>query len=149
MDKTTETIELLPDLKLAPDALFGDSAELDGECDAESLWALMSGGEVTFFNLPLLEQLHRRPYHLVKLRGEFNLAKLVRDHQNQLLRSETDHTLKKKAQVERLMFSLGEGVFAVYESRKLMVYGPTTRAAAEFAKQMKKYRKPERTNAGF
>ena len=99
MDKTTETIEPLPDLKLAPDGLFGDSAELDGACDVDSLWPLISGGELSFFNLPLLEQLHRRPYHLIKLRGEFNPAKLLRDFQSQLLRSECDQTQKKKTHV--------------------------------------------------
>jgi len=149
MDKTTETTEPLPDLKPASDALFGEGAELDGECDVQSLWPLMSSGELSFFNLPLLEQLHRRPYHLIKLKGEFNPTKLLRDHRSQLLRSECDQTQKKKTQVERLMFSLGEGVFAVYEARKLMVYAPTTQAAAQAAKQMKKYRKPEPKQPGF
>jgi len=37
----------------------------------------------------------------------------------------------------------------VYDSLELRVYAPTTQAAAQVAKQMKKYRKPERTKAGF
>ena len=149
MDNIIETTEPSPGLKPAPDALFGQHESLDGLCDLASLWRMMQAGEVNFFNLPLLEQLHHRPYHLVKLRGSFDLATLVQDHRPQLLRSESYQTTKDKTQVERLMFSLGAGVFAVYDAPDILIYAPTTQAAAQVAKQMKRYRKPEDEKPGF
>jgi hypothetical protein len=104
---------------------------------------------VDFFDLPLFEQLHRRPYHVLKFRGEFDLARLLRDHQSQLFRSESYQTPNGKKDIERLLFYLGQGVFAVYERPELMLYAPTPQAAAKAAVQMKKYRKPESEKPGF
>ncbi|MCI0534811.1 MAG: hypothetical protein L0Z50_06260 [Verrucomicrobiales bacterium] len=137
MDKSTEITEPSPNLKPVPDALFGDSESIDDGCDVVSRLLMALAKDMTFFNLPLLEQLHRRPYHLVKLRGEFATAKLLRDHQSQLLRSESCQTPNHRKQIERLMFCLGQGVFAVYDTTELMVYAPTREAAAEAAAQMK------------
>lgn len=146
MDNIIKTTEPSPDLETA---LFGQHESLDGLCDLASLWRMMQAGEVNFFNLPLLEQLHHRPYHLVRLRGSFDLATLVQDHRTQLLRSESYQTTKDKTQIERLMFALGEGVFAVYDTLELLIYAPTTLAAAQVANQMKRYRKPEDEKPGF
>lgn len=143
------TARLLPDLDPAPDALFGDSAAVDGVRDYQSLFHLMMPETIRFFDLPVLERLHRRPYHLLKVRGEFDLARLVKDHQSQLLRSESYQTPKNKTHIERLMFALGEGVFVVYEMPHLMVYAPTTEAAVKVAAEMKNYRKPYREKPGF
>ena len=140
---------LLPDLDPAPDALFGDSAAVDGVRDHQSLFHLMMPETIRFFDLPVLERLHRRPYHLLKVRGEFDLARLVKDHQSQLLRSESYQTPKNKTHIERLMFALGEGVFVVYEMPHVMVYAPTTEAAVKVAAQMKNYRRPFREKPGF
>ena len=96
MDNIIEPTEALPGLKPAPDALFGDREPLDGQCDMAWLWRMMQAGEVNFFNLPLLEQIHHRPYHLVRLRGSFDLTRLVQDHRTQLLRSESCQTAKDK-----------------------------------------------------
>jgi hypothetical protein len=68
-----------------PDALFGEC----GALDAESLLRKMLPESIKFFDLPLLDRLHRRQYHMIRLRGSFRLAKLVRDHRPQLLRSES------------------------------------------------------------
>jgi SpoVK/Ycf46/Vps4 family AAA+-type ATPase len=51
--------------------------------------------------------------------------------------------------VERLMFSMGEDVFIVYGELELMVYAPTTQAAAEAAAYLKKYRKLQRKKPGY
>ena len=66
---------------------------------------------VKFFDLPLLERLHRRQYHMVRLRGSFRLAKLVRDYRPQLLRSESCQNARGKTHIDRLMFDLGKDVF--------------------------------------
>jgi hypothetical protein len=149
VDNIIETTQASPDLKPAPDPLFGASESLGDLCDMASLWRMVQAGEVNFFNLPLLEQVHHRPYHLVKLRGSFDLARLVQDYRTRLLRSESYQTAKDKTHVERLMLSLGEGVFAVYDAPELLIYAPTTEAAAQAAEQMKRYRKPEDERPGF
>ena len=137
-----------PNGEPAPNALFGAGVSQAALGYAESLFRMMPEN-VRFFDLPLLEQLHRRPYHLVKLWGAFDLAKLVQDHQGQLFRSESYQTPKNKTHIERLMFSLGEGVFVVYDLPHLLVYAPTTQAATQVAARMKTYRKPERKKPGF
>jgi hypothetical protein len=43
---------------------------------------------VPFFKLALLNQLLRRPYHVVTLEGPFNLKPLVEDHHDRMFRSE-------------------------------------------------------------
>jgi len=138
-----------PNREPASDALFGDSAALDNVRDAESLFHLMMPENIRFFDLQVLERLHRRPYHLLKVRGAFDLARLVKDHQNQLRRSESYQTLQNKTHIERLMFALSEDVLVVYEMPNLMVYAPTTQAAVQVAAELKKYRKLKREKPGF
>ncbi len=133
----------------ASDALFGDSAALDDVRDSQSLFHLIMPETIRFFDLPLLERLHRRPYHLLKVRGVFDLAQLVKDHQSHLIRSESYQTPPNKTHIERLMFAMGEGVFVLYEQPHLMVYAPTTEVAGKVAAQMKFYRKPDREKPGF
>jgi hypothetical protein len=149
MDNIPETTEPLPDLKPAADALFDENDPLDGPGDAESLLRMIFSDNTRFFELPLLERLHKCPYHLLRIRGAFDLKKLVRDHQAQLYRSESCDRPKAKKHIERLLFALGEGVFIVYDSPDLMVYAPTPQSAAKAAAEMKKYRKPERKKPAF
>jgi hypothetical protein len=103
MENLNETREpLLPENEPAPDALFG---ECEG-FDVDSILSRMFPDGIKFFDLPLLERFHRRQYHLVRLRGSFRLAKLVRDYRPQLLRSESCQNARGKTHIDRLMFSL-------------------------------------------
>ena len=117
--------------------------------DAESIFRGMFPEGVKFFDLPLLERFHRRQYHLVRLRGSFRLAKLVRDYRPQLLRSESCQNPRGRTSIERLLFSLGNDVFVVYDMPELLVYAPTTQAAAKAAAHLKQYRKPAYNKPGF
>jgi len=150
MDAITETTNpLLPDPNPTPDALFDDSEAVDDRCDLDALSQVLLPEDVRFFSLPLMERLHRRQYHLLKLRGTFDLEKLAQDHQSQLLRSESNLTPNDRTHIERLLLDLGGGVFVVNDPPHLMVYAPTTQVAVEAAAPLKKYRRLERENAGF
>ena len=98
---------------------------------------------IKFFDLPLLERLYRRQYHLMRLRGDFNLTKLVRDYRPQLVRSDSSQNTRGSTGIERLMFDLGNNVFVVYDMPELLVYAPTTKMAAEVVAQLNQYRKPQ------
>lgn len=135
----------LPEIEAAPDALFGECESLD----SESIFRRMFPEGIKFFDLPLLDRLHRRHYHMVRLRGSFRLAKLVRDYRPQLLRSESSQNPRGRTCIERLMFDWGKGVFVVYDLPELLVYAPTTEAAIETAAHLKQYRKPDDTKPGF
>jgi hypothetical protein len=143
LNQTTEP--LLPEMKPVSDALFGECEDFD----ADSIYRKMFPEGVKFFDLPLLERFHRRQYHLVRLRGSFRLAKLVRDYRPQLLRSESCQNARGKTHIDRLMFSLGKDVFVLYDMPELLVYAPTTQAAAATAAQLKLYRKPVEQKPGF
>ena len=128
-----------------PDVLFSDCEALD----ADSLFRKMLPESIKFFDLPLLDRLHRRQYHMVRLRGSFRLAKLVRDYRPQLLRSESCQNARGRRCIERLMFDFGRDVFVVYDMPELLVYAPTTEAAAEAVSQLKLYQKPEDRKPSF
>ena len=147
MDTIIETEK--PSPNPTPDPLFGGGEPLAEVIDVDSLTRMMQDGNVTVFNFPLVEKLHRRPYHLLRLRGSFNLARLLRDHRSQLFRSESCRNATGETHIERLMFDLGENVFVLYSVLELSVYAPTSRAAATVAAQMKKYRRLEREKPGF
>jgi hypothetical protein len=139
------TEPLLPEMELAPDTLFGECEALD----SEAMFRRMFPEGAKFFELPVLERFHRRQFHLVRLRGAFRLAKLVRDHRPQLLRSESCQNAKGRTHIERLMFSLGNDLFVLYDMPELLVYAPTTQAAAEAVALLKNYRKPVAEKPGF
>jgi hypothetical protein len=146
MDNLNEITEpLLPEIEPAPDALFG---ECEG-FDVDSILSRMFPDGIKFFDLPLLERFQRRQYHLVKLRGSFRLAKLLRDYRPQLLRSVTCQNWRGRTSIERLLFALGNDVFVVYDMPELLVYAPTTEAAAKAVAQVKQYRKLEPEKPGF
>ena len=67
--------------------------------------------DVPFMKMALLDQLLHRPYHAVILEGPFNLPRLAHDHAKALFRSETLLTRKGKPSIERLLLTLGDGVF--------------------------------------
>jgi len=146
MENLNEMTEpLLPEIEPAPDTLFGECEAYD----AESIFRRMFPEGVKFFDLPLLERFYRRQYHMVRLRGPFRFAKLVRDYRPQLLRSESCQNARGKTHIDRLMFSLGNDVYVLWDMPELLVYAPTTQAAAEAAAQLKQYRKLEAEKPGF
>ena len=146
MENLNEMTEpLLPEIEPAPDTLFGECEAFD----AESIFRRMFPEGVKFFDLPLLERFYRRQYHMVRLRGPFRFAKLVRDYRPQLLRSESCQNARGKTHIDRLMFSLGNDVYVLWDMPELLVYAPTTQAAAEAAAQLKQYRKLEAEKPGF
>jgi hypothetical protein len=128
-----------------PDGLFGECEGLD----ADSMFRKMMPESIKFFDLPLMERLHQRNYHMVRLRGSFRLAKLVRDYRAQLLRSESCQNPRGRTSIDRLMFSLGGDVYVVYDMPELLVYAPTTEAAAEAVGLLKEYRRPEARKPSF
>ena len=136
---------LLPEVEPTPDVLFG---ECEG-FDADSLFRKMMPESIKFFDLPLMERLHQRNYHMVRLRGSFRLAKLVRDYRAQLLRSESCQNPRGRTSIDRLMFSLGGEVYVVYDMPELLVYAPPTEDAAEAVAQLKEYRRPEARQPNF
>jgi hypothetical protein len=146
MDNLNETTEpLLPEMKPASDALFGECEDFD----ADSIYRKMFPEGVKFFDLPLLERFHRWQYHMVRLRGPFRLAKLVRDYRPQLLRSESCQNARGKTHIDRLMFRLGNDVYVLWDMPELLVYAPTPQAAAGAVAQLKLYRKPVEQKPGF
>jgi hypothetical protein len=143
--RTATNSPLLPEVEPTPDVLFGDCEAFD----ADSLLRKMMPESIKFFDLPLLERLHQRNYHLVRLRGSFRLAKLVRDYRAQLLRSESCQNPRGRTTIERLMFDLGREVYLVYDMPEFLVYAPTTEAAAEAAAKLKQYRKAVEQKPSF
>lgn len=143
--RTAQNPPPLPEVEPKPDVLFGDCESFD----ADSMFRKMMPECLKFFDLPLLDRLHRRHYHMVRLWGSFRLAKLVRDHRAQLLRSESCQNPRGRTSIERLMFDFGRDVFVVYDIPELLVYAPTTQAAAEAVAQLKGYRRPETRKPSF
>ncbi|HOC58271.1 MAG TPA: ATP-binding protein, partial [Verrucomicrobiota bacterium] len=139
------TKPLLPEAEPAPDSLFGECEALD----AEAIFRRMFPEAVKCFELPVLERFHRRQYHLVRLRGAFRLAKLVRDYRPRLLRSECCQNAKGRTHIERLMFDFGNDVYVLWDMPELMVFAPTTEAAAATAAHFKQYRKQDAEKPGF
>lgn len=139
------TESLLPEIEAAPDALFGECESLD----SESIFRRMFPEGIKFFDLPLLDRLHRRHYHMVRLRGSFRLAKLVRDYRPQLLRSESCRNPRGRTFIERLMFDLGGDTYVVYDMPEFLVYARTMEAAAVAVAQLKRYQKPEDRKPSF
>ena len=110
--------------------LFGEKVEAKKRGRrTRPIWQMLERERVSFFELPLLEQLHRRPYHLLKVWGQFDLVKLSKNNEHLLLRTETHINLNNKAGIDRLMFKLEDDVLVVYEWPNMMIYAPTAAAA--------------------
>src|ERR1035437_6451165 len=123
MDNITETAEpLLPDLEPTPDTVFGDGDATGYTRDAEALWKLVTGQEVSYFALPVLVELCRRPYHAARVQGPLDVAKLARDHQSKLVRSDVYHPRSDNPHVDRLLFCMAAGVFAIYDASELTIF---------------------------
>ena len=148
MDNIAETTErLLPDLKPAPDALFGGPEVLDDDAaraatDHYLEWCMFKQPEVSAFNLPLYYQLRQRPYHQVLVQGPFDIRRLAHDHREHIYRSEVACLQQGKPSVESLLLCLGQGVFALQDSSHLTVFAPTPQAAAKVADDFRRYLKP-------
>jgi hypothetical protein len=138
--------QLLPAMEPLSEDLFHDC---DTANSAEALWRQILGREVTYFNMPLLARLCRRSYHAARVEGPFDLARLAREHQRKLYRTEQSHPLNGKPRVSRLLLGLDDHVYVVYESDDLIVFAPTPQAVAAVVEQMKRYRRREDTKPGF
>jgi hypothetical protein len=113
---------------------WGDESDPD-ETSSETTRA-------SFLLMPMLEQIHRQPYHSIAIHGPFHLKELLNEHRPKLFRSEARLSEKSKPLLERLLFIFGEGVFAVYEPRSLTVYARTPEKATELAVQFRRYVRP-------
>jgi hypothetical protein len=126
-----------------PDALFGGGEALEQfGPDDDILWRRFLPREVSYMQMPLMDALLRRPYHLVSLEGPFELSRLVNDHANALFRSQVTMSRKGKGLIDRLFFCLGAGLFAFLDEEGLRLYGPTPQAVAKAAQQFRRYVKP-------
>ncbi len=155
-DNIAETTErLLPDLKPAPDALFGGSELLDDEAlaGATARYAesrMFAAPDISFFTLPVYEALRQRPYHQVLVQGPFDIRRLAHDHREHIYRSEVACLQQGKPSVESLLLCLGQGVFVLQDSRHLTVFAPTPQAAARVAADFRRYVKPlKKAKPGF
>jgi hypothetical protein len=119
-------------------------------CESDVYESPLEPPRASFFELPMLKQLHRQPYHPIAVDGPFDLKALVNDHRAKLFRSETRLNEKAKPRLDRLLFNLGDGVFGFYDRPSLKVYAPTPEQAAEVALQFRRYvRPPARKKPGF
>jgi hypothetical protein len=84
-------------------------------CESDVYESPLEPSRASFFELPMLEQLHRKPYHSIAVDGPFDLKALVNDHRAQLFRSEARLNEKAKPRLDRLLFNLGDGVFGFYD----------------------------------
>jgi hypothetical protein len=133
----------IPDINPLPDALFGGADALEQiDPDEDMLWHRYLPREIKFFHLPIMEKLVARPYHSVILEGPFDIARMVQDHSDKLYRSEASMLRKGKAYIDRLLFTLGEGIFGLLEDEGLRLYAPTPQAAAAAAHEFRRYVKP-------
>lgn len=140
---------VLPEADARPDACLGGEPLSAGTSELFH-WGLFPLPELSLFNLPVYERMRRCSYHKAVLEGPFDLQRLVRDYRNQLYRSSVGHQRNAPAQVDNLLFEMGEGRFVVYEDQRLIVLASTPQAAHELASALKKYEKPVVGNtAGF
>jgi len=150
MDKIAPVQEsLLPNLEPALDTLFGSAHSQDSTPGLESMWQLFGAQSENYFVLPVLVELCQRRYHAVKIQGPFDLPKLTQENQAHLVRTQTYHPLNGAARIDRLLLSLGEHVYVVYETSELLAYAPTPQAAVAVAEKFKRYRQPEADQPGF
>ncbi len=130
--------------------LFGEKVEAKKRGRrTRPIWQMLERERVSFFELPLLEQLHRRPYHLLKVWGQFDLVKLSKNNEHLLLRTETHINLNNKAGIDRLMFKLEDDVLVVYEWPNMMIYAPTAAAALKAKTWVYQYREEVEEEPGF
>jgi len=134
---------LIPDVEPLPDALFGGAETLEElGLDDDMLWRRFLPREISFMEMPLFDQLVRRPYHTIQIEGPFNLPNLVKDHASRLFRSKTTVARKGKTYIDRLLFAFGEGLFGFLDEEGLRLYAPTPQAAAAAAQDFRRYVKP-------
>lgn len=107
-----------------------------------SLWGRFLPRSISFFKLALLDQLNGRPYHTVRLEGPFLSQQLAQDYAGKVFRSETSLPRSGATAIQRLLFTLGDGVFAYLEEDELQVYAPTAAGAAAAAQPFRRYLQP-------
>jgi hypothetical protein len=141
-DQSRSSRSLIPDTPPLPEALFGGVEALEDGSEDDSFWSRFLPPNVSFMNLPILDRLQHRPYHAVLLEGPFDLPRLARDHASALFRTETSLSRTGKPAIERLLITLGDGVFAFLDDLGLKVYAPTPQAAHTVAQTFRRYVKP-------
>jgi hypothetical protein len=138
-----EQQELDPAEMLRQAALGGSEALIEPDDDDKPACPT-SLETAAFCELALLLQLRRRPYHLVKLTGPFNVKRLIRDNHDKLYRSERRISKRGRMTVDQLLLCLGSGVFVYLATESLWVYGPTPQSAAKAARHFRRYRQAPR-----
>jgi len=149
-----DTKPLMPELELPADALLGGPEMLDEDAAGATtryLESRMFGPPgISFFMLPVYDQLRHRPYHQVVVQGPFDIKRLAHDHRQQIYRSEVLCLQKWKPAIESLLLCLGQGVFVLHGESSLTVIAPTPQAAAKVAADFRQYKKPSaKAKPGF
>ena len=136
-----EVEETHAEMEPLPEALLGGSEALTNPDNTDSLWNRFFPREVSFFKIPLLDQLQRRPYHSVTLQGPFDVTKLVQIHGSRIFRSESSISRNASKNIERLLFCFGAGLFGYLDGERetFCIYAPTMEKAAVIAEKFRRY----------
>ena len=137
---------VIPDMPPLPDGIFYDSEPMSGAMCMNPPWSEARPYDISLFTMPLYNALAQHSYHQVLLEGPFDLNKLVNDHRQQLYRSDVSYNRHSNPSVARLLLRLADGVFVLYEHRNLVVFAPTSQAAAQVAERLRAYEKPASEN---
>lgn len=128
----------LPDSIFSPD----DSEEVDD--------GYLEPTEKEFFLLPMLDELGRKPYHMIALKGVFKVKALTNAYRAKLVRSEALLSPNGKPVMARMLFALGDGVYGHFQSNILCVFAPTAAMAAKAALEFRQFVKlPGPKKPGF
>ena len=145
MNDNVETTEPLPAIVATLLDKVADAPEdLEHQPDPYELEDGFFAHDVKFFDVPVLDEIRHRPYHQVDLEGPFDLKKLIQKFRPQLYRSQTAVNRSGHAKISRLLFNMGDGVFAILSRHYLSVYAATEQVATAAAEQFRLYVKPER-----
>ncbi|HEV8059525.1 MAG TPA: ATP-binding protein [Gemmataceae bacterium] len=137
---------LIPELDIPSDALLGGPEVLDDDAaDASARYLesrIFGPPDISFFTLPVYDQLRHRPYHQVVVQGPFDIQRLAHDHRQHIYRSEIVFLQKWQPAIESLLLCLGQGVFVLHDGGNLTVIAPTPQSAAKIAADFRRYVKP-------
>ena len=135
----TSSADLLPLIEPTPEALMADEDRHSHyESDDDDLFA----GKMKFFDYPVVQRFHQRPYHQVDVEGPFHLKKLLQDYAGKVFRSSQRINHSKQSKFERLLLQLSDTVSAILCHDTLSIYAPTLEAANQTAEQFRCYVKP-------
>ncbi|MGO8927947.1 MAG: AAA family ATPase [Limisphaerales bacterium] len=140
-------VPVLPELEPLPDAFLGGSELLDEDASAQASIRYLesrrfASPDLSFFTLPVYDQLRQRPYHEVVVQGPFDTRRLAHDYREYIYRSEVIILQGCPPSVDGLLLCLGQGVFVLHDGTNLTVIAPTPQAAAKVAADFRQYVKP-------